>query len=62
MHRGQRVKLLIDQYNEANSKVAKIGDTGILLVDYVDLNGKVRVKLDRKHYPLSVSQTAIMPI
>jgi hypothetical protein len=61
-YRGQRVKILIAQYNEGNMQVAKIGDTGTLLVDYLDPDGKVRVKLDRKHYPLSISQTAMMPI
>ena len=61
-NRGQRVRLLIDQYNDGNMKVAKIGDTGTLLVDYVDAYGKVRVKLDRKHYPISVPQLAMMPV
>lgn len=61
-NRGQRVKVIIDQFNEGNMRVANVGDIGTLLVDCVDADGKVRVKLDRKHYPLSISQTAMMPV
>lgn len=54
-NKGQRVELIMDSVNIRNAKVANAGDRGILLSDYVDLNGMVRIKLDNKHYPQSIS-------
>lgn len=50
---GTRVTIIVTCYDMANKRIAIPGDTGIVVSKEI-YNGIVRVKLDRKHYPVSI--------